>query len=257
MSKIRHTRADEPHFLVRSAGSAHSSGHQIRPHRHGWGQLIYSVSGVMTVSTSEGVWVVPPHWALWAPAGAEHAIAFTGAAEMRTLYLSPTASAGMPTSCSVVTVSAFLREMILRAVEIGMLNDRIATHRALALLIVDAVQTQPTPALDLPLPASADLRAVADELSNGEAPDAMPNVARRSGVGLRTLERRFHAETGMSIGQWRRKARLMHGLRRIAAGSTVKDAAQDAGYASPSAFVSAFAATFRTTPGRYFAGQPL
>ena len=57
----------------------------------------------------------------------------------------------------------------------------------------------------------------------------------------------------MPIGQWRRKARLMHALRQLAAGRAVKDAALDAGYASPSAFVSAFAGTFHTTPGRYFA----
>lgn len=209
----------------------------------------------MTVSTIRGFWVVPPHWALWAPAGAEHAINFTGAAEMRTLYLSPTAWPDLPAACSVVTVSSFLREMILRAVEIGMLDDREPTHGALALLIVDAIRTQPTPALDLPLPVSPDLRAVANELSKSNAPNAMPCVARRFGFGLRTLERRFQTETGMSIGQWRRKARLMQSLRRLAAGCTVKDAALDAGYASSSAFVSAFSAMFLTTPGRYFAGS--
>src|ERR1700755_2343366 len=101
MLKIRHIPADEPHFLIRSVGAAQPAGHEIRPHSHSWGQLIYSASGVMTVSAPEGVWVVPPHWALWAPAGAQHSIAFTGAAEMRTLYLSPAASSGLPAACSV------------------------------------------------------------------------------------------------------------------------------------------------------------
>lgn len=261
MSKIRHTPADEPFFLIRSVGSALPSGHEIQPHSHSWHQLIYAASGVMTVSTREGFWVTPPHWALWAPAGVEHSITFTGASQMRTLYLSPAKWPDLPAACTVISVSPLLREMIARTIEIGVLDQRKAVHHALALLIVDALQTQPAPALDLPMPTSGDLRAIAADLSRPEtagpaAPVSVAHLARRFGVGLRTLERRFHAETGMSIGLWRRKAQLMHGLRRLAAGHAVKDAAIAAGYSTASAFVSAFAVTFHTTPGRYFAASP-
>lgn len=252
---MRHTPADEPYFMIRSAGGAIPSGHNIRSHSHPWRQLIYATAGVMTVSTREGSWVVPPHWALWAPAQAQHSIVFSGSALLRTLYLSPAEWAELPPVCTVVTVSPLLREMIARAVEIGMLDRRDAVHRALALLIVDAFRTQPTPALDLPMPQSRDLRAIAEELSRPSESN-VASLARRFGLGLRSLERRFQLETGMSIGLWRRKARLMHGLRRLAAGCAVKDAALDAGYRTASAFVSAFAATFHTTPGRYFASTP-
>ncbi len=68
----------------------------------------------------------------------------------------------------------------------------------------------------------------------------------------RTLERRFAQETGITVGRWRRQARLLDALRQLASGQTVKVVAQDAGYGSPSAFVSAFRSVFGVTPARYF-----
>ncbi len=54
------------------------------------------------------------------------------------------------------------------------------------------------------------------------------------------------------MGRWRRQARLLDALRQLASGQTVKVVAQDAGYSSPSAFVSAFRSVFGVTPARYF-----
>ncbi|MGH9889236.1 MAG: helix-turn-helix domain-containing protein [bacterium] len=42
-------------------------------------------------------------------------------------------------------------------------------------------------------------------------------------------------------------------MRQLASGQPVKAVAQDAGYGSPSAFVSAFRSVFGVTPARYFA----
>ena len=84
-----------------------------------------------------------------------------------------------------------------------------------------------------------------------------PQFLAMPGVGVRTLERGFAAETGLSFGRWRRQARLLHALRRLGAGVPVKQAALDAGYQSASAFIAAFRETFATTPARYFqAGRP-
>jgi len=257
MSQKRHTPADEPHFLVRTLAAEFPDGRALAPHAHAWGQLIYSVSGVMSVWTEQGSWVAPPHWAVWAPAGVAHSMRFTGAASLRTLYLRP-GLAGLASNSAVIAVSPLLRELILRAVEIGFLDAREPTHTAMADLIVHELRAHSTPALDLPLPRSALLRRIADHVA--KAPDdrsGHATLARRFGVGARTLERSFAAETGLSLGRWRRQARFLHALRRLGAGAPVKQAALDAGYQSPSAFIAAFRAAFDTTPGRYFqAGRP-
>jgi len=222
-----------------------------------WGQLIYSVSGVTSVWTEQGSWVAPPHWAVWAPAGVAHSMRFTGTASLRTLYLRP-GLVGLASNSAVIAVSPLLRELILRAVEIGFLDAREPTHVAMTDLIVHELRAPSTPALDLPLPRSALLRRIAEHVV--KAPDdrsGHATLAKRFGVGARTLERNFAAETGLSLGRWRRQARFLHALRCLGAGAPVKQAALDAGYQSPSAFIAAFRATLDTTPGRYFqAGRP-
>ncbi len=253
MSIKRHTAADEPFFAVRTMRMVMRDGHEIEPHAHDWHQLIYAAAGIMTVSADKGLWVVPPQWAIWAPAGIPHSIKFTGASSFATLYLRPSDWAALPASSSVVSVSPLLRALILRACDEGMLDRRDAVQHALAVLIVDAFRTEGVPALGLPMPSSYVLRCLADHCSAAVDDDGAA-LARRFGLSVRTLERRFLAETGMTFGQWRRHARFLSALRLLAEGRAVKAVARDAGYRSASAFVAAFSETFGTTPGRYFGG---
>ena len=257
MSRKRCTSADEPHFLVRTLAAEFGDERALAPHAHPWGQLIYSLSGVMSVWTEQGSWVAPPHWAVWAPAGVAHAMRFTGAASLRTLYMRPGLD-GLAPNCTVIAVSALLRELILRAVEIGFLDARERTHTAMTDLIVQELRAHATPAIDLPMPRSALLRRIAEHVAQAPGDrSGHVKLAMRFGVGVRTLERGFVADTGLSFGRWRRQARLLHALRRLGAGAPVKQAALDAGYQSASAFIAAFRETFDTTPARYFqVGRP-
>ena len=252
MSKIRHTSADEPYFLIRSLGAQIRSTATTSRHAHDWGQFIYCSAGVMTAWTDRGTWVAPPHWAIWVPAGVSHAIRFAGAAALRTLYVRSDLAADFPCDCAVMTVSPLLRELVLRAVDLGMLDERVARHVALASLIVGEATSGDRPPLQLPAPASSAAKRAADLLMKGEAlRTAM--LAQHVGLSPRTLERRFVKETGMTLAAWGRQARLLNSLRLLATGASVKSAAEAGGYSSASAFVAAFRAAFGRTPARYFA----
>lgn len=228
-------------------------GQDTGRHVHDWGQLIYCSAGVMTVWTQGGSWVAPPHWAVWVPAGIAHQIRFAGEAALRTLYLRADVAIALPAECAVMTVSALLRELVLRAVDARMLDERYPAHRAMTLLIVGELARRETPPLDLPSPVSVAARRAAQLLAAGEGGGGTRALAAEVGLSPRTLERRFIVETGMSIARWGRQARLQQSLRLLAAGSPVKAAAEAAGYAAPSAFVAAFRAALGKTPGRYFA----
>src|SRR5262245_32354888 len=252
MSRKRHTPADEPHFLVRTMAAEFRDEQSIAPHQHSWGQLIFSVSGVTSVWTDQGSWVSPPRWAVWAPAGVAHGMRFTGATSLRTLYLRP-GLAGLSKTSAVIAVSPLLRELIVRAAEIGFLDDREPLHVAMTKLIVDEMRVHSTPALDLPLPQSALLRRIAEHVAQRpQDRSGHAALARRFGLGIRTLERGFVAETGLSFGRWRRQARFLHAIRRLGGGEMVKRVAVEAGYRSPSAFIAAFGAALESTPGCYF-----
>lgn len=254
MSQKRRTRADEPYFLIRTLAHAVEAGHVIERHRHDWHQLIYASAGLLHVWTERGSWIVPPHWAVFVPAKVVHSIRFAAPSDLRTLYLRPGRSESLPGDCAVITVSSLLRELILRATRDGMLDRRDPAEAALATLILDEFHQAGAPPFELPRPASPALvRAAALIAADGPEATTSATLASAVGLGVRTLERQFLAETGLTPGRWRRQHALLGALERLAAGTPIKQVAAAAGYATTSAFTAAFRAAFGTTPGRYFA----
>jgi len=83
----------------------------------------------------------------------------------------------------------------------------------------------------------------------------LSSAARSAGASIRTLERLFREETGMSLGAWLRRLRLQLALEQLAAGASVTEAARAGGYNGPSAFVAMFRRELGTTPGRYFGSE--
>jgi AraC-like DNA-binding protein len=252
MSQKRRTRADEAFLLVRSLASDHQAGESIERHAHDWHQLIYASAGVLNVWTEAGSWVAPPTWAIWVPAGTRHGIRFAAGSAFRTLYLRPNEAEVLPERCCVLTVSPLLRELILKAGRIGMLDAREPTEAALATLILDEFRQARVPPFALPQPTSPAVRRAARLMEATGGPLDVAMLARQAGIGQRTLERRFRAETGLGPAAWRRQQGLLTALERLAAGASVKTVAAASGYATPSAFVAAFRAAFGITPGRYF-----
>ena len=255
MSRKRRLVADEPFLVIRAAASDLGGGQVIAPHAHDWHQLIYASAGVMTVTTEAGSWVVPPNRAVWVPAGIRHAIRFAGQSRFRTLYMMPGWSERLPATCLVVAVSPLLSALVVRAAELRALDRRDGVEGALAALIVDEFRQAAVPPFSLPQPESDGARRAAALIAAGaREAESVAALARAVGLGARTLERRFHVETGMTLGRWRRHHALLGALEQVAGGAPVKAAAAAAGYAAPSAFVAAFRAAFGTTPGRYFEG---
>lgn len=239
-------------MLVRTSMSDVRDAAVIATHTHDWHQLIYVRSGLMSVTTAAGSWIAPSTWAVWVPASVGHAIRFVGDSALRTVYLRATWRTDLPGDCRVLAVSPLLRELIVRATAIGMLDGRDPTESAIACLIVAELGEPGPPPFRLSEPTSP-AAVEAAHLITGDAAAARstPALARAVGIGVRTLERRFRAETGMSLGRWRQQRMLLRGLERLAGGASVKDAAKTAGYRSPSAFIAAFRKAFGTTPARY------
>lgn len=250
MPQERQVCPDEADLIVRTLAMTLPDGSRLDAHSHPWAQLIYAASGVMTVHTPVGAWVVPSRRAVWAPAGDTHEIETTGAVALRTLYLRPDfVGPRAPASCRVINVSPLLRELVLRIVAQRMLTRSNARHRRLADLVLDELAETHDPALELPMPRDPRARRVAERVCArpGER-TTLAELCTGSGASARTIERRFRDELGLTFGKWRRRARLLHALRRLAAGATVAEAADHSGYDSPSAFIAMCRRTLGATP---------
>jgi AraC-like DNA-binding protein len=147
-------------------------------------------------------------------------------------------------------VGRFAREVLLHAVRTCPLRDDDPVQAALVTVLVDQLRRLPDAPLWLPHPADPRARAFADAAHTDPSASTIV-LAAGSGAAVRTLERLFRDQTGLSLGAWRRRARVLDALEPLAAGATVTAAALGAGYSTPSAFVTAFRAELGTTPRRF------
>ncbi len=229
------------------------AGHTIPFHFHDRDQLVYASLGVMTVRTRDGTWVVPPHRAVWIPAEIPHTIAMSGAVAMRTLYLTSRLAKGLPRECCVISVSSLLKELILYACSLRALKKTVAWQEQLMGVILHQLKT--VQMLPLQLPHLSDPRLVrisAIYIKDPSDDRTLAQLCRVSGASKRSIERLFQREIGMTFGRWRQQLRLMQGMRLLAEGAKVTDAAVESGYSTPSAFISMFKKTLGMTPTLYF-----
>jgi AraC-like DNA-binding protein/mannose-6-phosphate isomerase-like protein (cupin superfamily) len=230
-----------------------AAGAATLPHHHKRAQLIFAASGVFSVTTREGVWVVPPNRALWVPAGVEHQVRASTAVAMRTLYIRTDAVEALPKTVCVIAVSPLLRELILRAVELPLLYDEAGPDGRVMGLVLDEIRALPALPLHLPWPEDARLRRLCAAIQADPASErTLEQWAEGVGASSRTLARLFRKETGMSFGAWRQQVRLVDALGRLATGQKVTAVALDLGYQSPSAFTSMFRRALGRAPTRYF-----
>jgi len=238
---------------VASVSYDFQNAHTIPEHFHAEDQLIFASLGVMTLHTKQGIWVVPPSRAVWIPAGTPHLVVMSGTVSMRTLYFLPRLVRRLPQKCFVMNVSPLLRELIIHACGFGKLNTAVAAQKRVIEILRDQLQAAHCVALQLPRPADARAKRIVDTLLTDPAEErTLERLCRDCGASKRTIQRLFLAETKMTFGRWRQQLRLLHGLQLLASGEKVTAAALDAGYSSPSAFISMFRSQLGTTPGRYF-----
>jgi AraC-like DNA-binding protein/quercetin dioxygenase-like cupin family protein len=228
-------------------------GHTIPFHKHWRAQLLYASSGVMTVTTSTGIWVVPPLRGVWIPENTNHQIYCSGRLLMRTLYFDPSLVAEMEQTCMVVSIPPLLRELILEFANLPQLYTLGGKHERLVGVLLDQVNVLKVDPLDLPLPRDSRLQHIVDYLKENPADNrSVDEWSKQSGMTSRTLSRLFRRETGMSFRQWKQQIRILEALRQLGQNEAVTTVSLNMGYDSPSAFIAMFKKALGTTPGKYF-----
>jgi AraC-like DNA-binding protein len=249
-SKMRQGFPDDS-VWVRTEPITFLHDHRASRHAHAWHQLTFALRGHLEVETEEARALVPPDCAVWVPAGLQHAEAMWAPVTVRTLYLAPGAMPSQPMHTRTVAISPLVRELIVHVSAIGSLDCADARQARLAEVLVDLLADAPEVALHLPTPRDPRARRLA-EVIHADPGDRTPiaELARGAGGSLRTLERCFVADTGLRVGQWRRRLRLFHALRLLEGGASVSTVAFEVGYANASAFTAAFTRHFGTPPTR-------
>lgn len=233
------------------------AGWYIEPHMHREHQLLYAVRGVMLVEADAGRWVVPPTRGIWMIAGMTHAIRCVGEVHMRSLLIAGRVAPESLDRTQTVAVSPLLRELIRAAMDVRTPWAADSRDGRLMRLILDELQGLPTLPLHLHLPTDPRILEICNAIqARLDDTSTLLDWAKRLSVDVKTVQRVFTRETGMTFGQWRQQARLLRALELLACGEKVIDVALSLGYESPAAFATMFRRHFGESPSRFFAEMP-
>jgi AraC-like DNA-binding protein len=154
----------------------------------------------------------------------------------------------------VLHVTALLRELIVEAVRIGQLRTNSRLHSTIRDLVVHLLsEASPVP-MFVTLPNDPRALAVAQAtIANHAAGCSLPELCAEAGASVRTVQRLFRRDVGLSFELWRQQVRLMKGVELLVAGRSVKEVAYQVGYHQPSAFVEMFRRTMGNTPKAWIA----
>ncbi|MDH0705412.1 helix-turn-helix transcriptional regulator [Pseudomonas sp. GD03862] len=231
--------------------------HSFPEHAHDWHQMVYAISGVLTVTTKAGSFVISPEQAAWLPTGLDHKVGSMFGAEFRSLWIDDRIASGLPAEhATLFGVSPLLKALIVEAARIEGEPDEDGYAGRITQLILDQLRRATPISTALPWPTSTALVGLCETLYADPAdPTEMETWARTLGMSERTLARRFLAETGMSLRTWRRRLRLFRAIEMLGGGLDVTRTALELGYGSTSAFIYAFRQELGSSPQAYMKGD--
>jgi AraC-like DNA-binding protein len=234
---------------------------ELDVHQHRQGQLMLVMRGVISCEVQGGLWIVPPHSAIWMPCDVLHSIKAVGPMEGYNLFIEPELTTTLPATCCALTATALLRELLIRVASYPALYPEGGRESRTIALLLEELAMAPSDNLHLPMPTDRRLRKIAQLLTKNPADRSTMAVwAKRAGLSERTLARMLKQQTGMSFGRWRQQLSLMLALQWLAAGTSIQQVSVDLGYESAGSFVTMFRKALGTSPGRYMAerrGAPI
>jgi AraC-like DNA-binding protein len=237
---------------LRSYVEGYPEGGRIPRHAHDWDQFALISESAAIVETDDIYVVHPLLKGMWLPAGVEHSIYSPRRFYLHALYFEP-GSVRSDTHPLVLGLDDLTRELVLLLCTVTRPSQRDARH-AHALALLEEVLPEAKPeSFSLPRPRHLRARLLADYFTaRPNDPRSVEIVAAEiGGASLRTFERLFVEETGLSLAAWRRHSRLLASLSMLAEGRSIGEVAHAVGYESAAAFSTAFKQCFGASPSAY------
>ncbi|MET0377690.1 MAG: helix-turn-helix transcriptional regulator [Spongiibacteraceae bacterium] len=222
-------------------------------HHHDVHQLQYAFDGSIEVEDKAQRHLLPRTLAAWIPAGVVHR---TSLHRVRSgcILFAPDMVPSAGDCVRIVMVSPLMREMVIGAMrwQIGCPLNAIgdAYFKTLALLCGEWIAAE----APLSLPSSDDrqLRAAMEHTRTHLATATIASASTAANLSERSLRRRFQTDIGICWEDYRRRARLLAAVEKVATTDLpIGQIAMDSGYENQSAFAKAFRSLLGINPSAF------
>ena len=235
--------------------------HHIAAHRHDRAQLIHCLHGHLNVHVEGQSWLIGSATALWVPPGVLHHVCADASVQYLSLFieaqLAQAIAAAQSERLQCVVMQPLLRELIRSAARSATAPASLHASQAdrrLLQVIVDQLYQLEAAQQVLPLPLDRRLSHALSGIMQAPARSyTAQSLAQSANMSLRTLERIFLRETGLSFCQWQQRRCVIQAIELLQQGQQVKQIAAQLGYDSSSAFIAMFKRSTQLTPTEYLA----
>ena len=243
---------DEPSAPVIAVRvDADGTKEEVPEHSHRKGQLVVSLGGGVTCRVPSGLWMVPPHCAVWIPSRMPHSNRATANARLFFVYIEAEL-VDLPDRCCTISISPLLRELIVELSD-GTQHDEARRQRLIGVLLGE-LPRMPVQQLHLPLSREPRVKRIAAALADNPADRrTLAQWADHVALSESSLARLVAGETGLTFGRWRQQLHLIVAIRELASGASVQQVSADLGYESVTAFITMFKKALGKPPAKYLA----
>ncbi|MDR5761410.1 AraC family transcriptional regulator [Caballeronia sp. LZ035] len=221
-------------------------------HAHEFAQVLNPEQGAVALFVRDWLSIVPQSHAAYIRAGVMHTVVANTHASLRTICIQH----DDPGLSGLDASRPLIRKVVpaLSGDHDAAVQDRlIRTFTQTRAISTDEADVRLNQFLaGVPVPQDRRARPIAFRLVSAlHDQRTLKEWGEVLGASERTLTRIFRDETGMSFRSWRLRLQVAATIALLFCGRSVKSASSAAGYASPSAFVSAFHAATGQSPLEY------
>ncbi|WP_449280748.1 helix-turn-helix domain-containing protein [Leucobacter sp.] len=190
--------------------------------------------------------------AIWMPAGTKHVLHVHENSVMLPMFFEIAGVATTLQGAATVRVDHELRTLFLAYIQSQ--QTIIRPDADIARQILSTIERQPALSTSLVMPVSEAAGGIAEILrfNPGDSRTA-DELAAQVHASLRTIERAFKAETGMTLREWRIQNRMERAVELLRSVHSLEAVAHRVGYTNASAFRRVFKGHFGMTPSEYVA----
>jgi AraC-like DNA-binding protein len=210
--------------------------------------LFWTMTGTSRVTVDDASYEVPAGSSVRIPAGRRVGMATKAGTVAFPILLPRTDPATEPTVVMQAVVPPEWDDgLVLEfAWNLGYLRGDASATSSLGGPVPPAASTVP------PLPRSAESFDVAQAILRDPGSRRTPaEYADSAAISVRTMQRRFAHETGLSFTQWRTRARIAAAIGHLEAGRAIGWVADEVGFSTVSGFTKAFTTQMGVSPRRY------
>jgi AraC-like DNA-binding protein len=201
----------------------------------------------------ERFWVLGPGAALWLAPGAAGTFDSRGPSRVIVVFVPSGLAARFRSNSDRVLLTPLLHVLASSLSEIPSLDAPALRTRRISNLLIGEIRFVNVPAIVLPWPTDPRLKAICESfVADTTVDERLAETAARVGMSVRTIDRRFRSETGLSLTHWQLNARIVSAITEVAKGGSIHSAAVSSGFASASSLCTAFKRVTGTTLRQYF-----